>query len=62
MKMNGDEFIDLEDQIDCVRREINKRKEVYPRLVAAKKLSEEKADLEIRLMRAVLATLLGARS
>jgi hypothetical protein len=52
--------IDIEDQMDCVRREINKRKEVYPRLVAAGKLSQQKADQEIDLMRAVLVTLLWA--
>ena len=55
-----DDFIDIDDQIDCVRREINKRKAVYPRLVAAGKLTQEKADLEIKLMRGVLITLLGA--
>jgi hypothetical protein len=52
--------IDIEDQLDCVRREIDKRKEVYPRLVAAGKLSQQKADQEIDLMRAVLVTLLWA--
>jgi hypothetical protein len=52
--------IDIEDQLDCVRREVEKRKEVYPRLVAAGKLSQQKADQEIDLMRAVLVTLLWA--
>jgi hypothetical protein len=52
--------IDIEDQMACVRREINKRKEVYPRLVAAGKLSQQKADQESDLMRAVLVTLLWA--
>ena len=53
-------YIEIEDQLDCVRREINKRKEVYPRLIAAGKLSQEKADHEIDSMRAVLITLLWA--
>ena len=52
--------IDIEDQLDCIRREIEKRKEVYPRLVAAGKLSQQKADQEIDLMRAVLVTLFWA--
>jgi hypothetical protein len=55
-----EDYYDLDDQIDCVRREINKRKEVYPRLVAAQKLSQHKAYQEVQLMRAVLVTLLWA--
>ena len=49
--------ITLEQQIQCVRREIGMRQRVYPSFVAKGKMSQEKAELEIRSMIAVLATL-----
>jgi hypothetical protein len=54
--------IDLQDQINCVRREIGKRRVAYPRFVASPKhhhnhMTQAKADREIQLMCAVLATL-----
>ena len=55
-----DDLLEFSDLVDCVRREIEKRKAVYPRLVAAKKLSQQRADHEIRLMRHVLAVLMWA--
>jgi hypothetical protein len=47
----------LEDQIKCVQREISMRERVYPNWVVARKMSGDKAQLEIAHMRAVLATL-----
>jgi hypothetical protein len=51
----------LADQITCVRREIGKRRAAYPRFVANKhshnSMTQAKADREISLMCAVLATL-----
>lgn len=38
---------------DCARREVAKRKSVYPRLIAAGKLTQAKADREIELMQAI---------
>lgn len=52
-----DNEIDLAAQIKCVEREIGMRERVYPRWVASKKMSQQKADAEIAAMNAVLATL-----
>lgn len=53
--------VPIVDQIECVKREIRKREEVYPRLVSNGKMRQATADLEIARMRAVLATLEGRR-
>lgn len=55
--MAPDETPTIETQIRCVEREIAMRARVYPRWVAAKNMSQAKADSEIATMRAVLATL-----
>lgn len=47
----------LQEQIDCVRREIGMRERVYPRWVASGKMTQTKADHEIATMREVLETL-----
>lgn len=47
----------IDDQIACVTREIAMRRKVYPRWVAAGKMTQAKADTEISCMLAVLATL-----
>lgn len=47
----------LRVQIDCVEREIRYRRHVYPRLVAKGRISQAKADYEIRVMEAVVVTL-----
>lgn len=46
--------INIDDMIKCVEREIGMRERVYPRWIEQKKMSQEKADLEIRTMKAVL--------
>lgn len=46
--------INIDEMIKCVEREIGMRQRVYPKWVAMKKMSQEKADLEIRTMIAVL--------
>lgn len=48
-----------EELIACVRREIDMRRRVYPRLVGNRQFTQRKADYEIRLMEAVLARLLS---
>lgn len=45
------------DKLDCIKREIGKRKYVYPRLVQEGKLSEAKANREIACMEAIAADL-----
>ncbi len=47
----------LLQQIAEVEREIGMRELVYPRQVAAKKMTQQKADWLLTAMRAVLATL-----
>lgn len=51
--------ITIEQQIQAVKREIGLRQGVYPRFVAAKRMSQEKADHELAAMQAVLRTLEG---
>lgn len=54
---DDDELVPLKDQIACVEREIAMRKQMYPRWVANKSLTQARADEEQRRMRAVLLTL-----
>lgn len=49
--------VNLAQQIACVRREIAMRENVYKRRVADGKMTQAKADGEVRAMQAVLATL-----
>ena len=46
-------MIDNIDKLRCIEREIKMRKAVYPKWVAAKRLSQEKADREIAVMEAI---------
>jgi hypothetical protein len=46
-------------QLDCVEREIAMRKLVYPRWVNDNRMTQRKADEEIRTMEAVRETLRG---
>lgn len=54
--------VSLERQIRCVKRELGKRKGVYPRWVASGRMTQEQADDEREAMEAVLATLLECES
>jgi hypothetical protein len=47
----------LQDMLGCARREVAMRESVYPRWVASGKLKQDKADLELRLMRGIVAHL-----
>ncbi|MDP3417899.1 hypothetical protein [Falsiroseomonas sp.] len=49
--------VPLSDQIAAVQREIAMRQRVYPRWVAAGKMTQAKAEAETRGMQAVLDTL-----
>lgn len=46
--------ITLSEEIACVERELRLRMRVYPRFVANKRMTKEKADREIELMRSVV--------
>lgn len=47
----------LQEQIQCVKREIAMREGVYARWVAMRKMTQIKADYELNCMKEVLATL-----
>lgn len=49
--------VSTDDQVECVRRELGYRRRVYPRRIAAGKMTQALADREIARMEAVLATL-----
>lgn len=47
----------ISEQVECVRREIRMRKQVYPRRVAAGQMQQADADRELACMQDVLETL-----
>jgi hypothetical protein len=51
-----------EQLVACIDRELSFRARVYPRWVAAKKLSQAAADEQVALMQAVRARLLESDS
>lgn len=51
--------IPMSAQVECVRREIAMRERVYPKWVAAGRMTQKKADDELAAMAAVLGTLAG---
>ena len=53
--------ITLDEQIECVRREIGMRHRVYPRWVQIGRITQAHADHQIAAMTAVLATLEAQR-
>jgi hypothetical protein len=53
--------VTLDEQIKCVERELELRRRVYPRRVADRKMTPERADYQIRAMQAVLETLVFQR-
>lgn len=54
--------ITLDDEVACVRREIAMRERAYPRWVAQGRMTQEKANDELRAMRAVLSRLVNAQN
>jgi len=49
--------VPLKDQLECVRRELNLRRRVYPRWVSSGKMTPKLAQEQIILMEAVERTL-----
>lgn len=47
------------DKIGALRREIAMREQVYPRAVAAGKMTEDEAGRQIRVMKEILADYVG---
>jgi hypothetical protein len=52
----------IEEEIQCVEREISMRKALYPRWVKAEKMSQAKMDHEIETMEDVLQRLKDIRA
>ncbi len=50
-------IISIDNQIDSVKREIKRRKKIFPSLVERGKLTESDSLVEITLMQGVLETL-----
>ncbi|NEW95482.1 hypothetical protein [Rhodopseudomonas sp. BR0G17] len=49
--------ISLTSQIQEVASELNKRRSVYPRMIAARRIKQDLADYQMKRLDAVLATL-----
>lgn len=47
----------IRDQIECARRELALRRNVYPKWIASNRMTKEKADREIETMASIVATL-----
>jgi hypothetical protein len=47
----------LEDLVLCAERELQMRRTVYPRQVAAGRMSQRRADREIKLMERIIVAL-----
>jgi hypothetical protein len=56
-----DTLTGLDAQIAEVKRELEQRERVYPRLISGGTLTQVRADRQMAAMRAVLATLEGLR-
>ena len=51
-------MITVREQLECLEREIARRKRAYPIMVEAGKMSKGRAEKEIKTMEAVKVTLL----
>ena len=56
--MTASEF-SIQAQVACARRELSYRRYVYPKRIAAGKMSPADADKEVACMEAILVTLTG---
>lgn len=57
--MSGPIF-SVQEQVDCVERELRFRRRVYARRIDAGQMTKRQSDREIGLMEAVLATVQAA--
>lgn len=53
--------MNIDSQIECVKREIQRRKRFYPSLIAQMRMTQEAADFEIMSMQQVYQTLTQLR-
>lgn len=54
--------VPIDDQVAAAEREVRQRERVYPRWVEAGKMTQTKADHEIRAMKAIVETLKGLQA
>lgn len=54
--------VPIDDQVAAAEREVRQREHVYPRWVEAGKMTQTKADHEIRAMKAIVETLKGLQA
>lgn len=54
--------VSIDDQVAAAEREVRQRERVYPRWVEAGKMTQTKADHEIRAMKAIVETLRGLQA
>jgi hypothetical protein len=47
----------IDRQIACVKKEIERRKRIFPYLIESEKLTQDEADLELEMMKKVRQTL-----
>lgn len=52
-----DDVISTEEKIAALEREIAMRRRVYPHRVAERKMTQQKADYELRIMEAIIVDL-----
>ena len=55
MRLPLKESIDPRIKLNCIERELWKRRHVYPRLVASGRMMQDQADREIEIMEAIRA-------
>lgn len=53
--------ITVDDMIAEIERELKQRSRVYPRLVSSGKLAKDRADRQVKVMRAVRAHLIAEK-
>lgn len=57
MPLDEQPEVALEVQLACAKREVRQRQRVYPRLVAAERMTEAQAARELAAMKAIVRTL-----
>lgn len=54
--------VPIDDQVKAAEREVRQRERVYPRWVEGGRMTQAKADHELRCMRAIVETLKALQS
>jgi hypothetical protein len=54
--------VPIEDQVDCLKRELTMRIQVYPKWVESGRYTEKRAKLELKRMKACLQTIVNLKA